>query len=126
MSSEFAVVLALAFCGGSAAMADHRFTLRDYVHRPWNDEFVTYELDADAVPVSPILRGPAGESVPVQITRPPNGRIEVAFIVEELPADGELIYTLMEAEPGSGALERVGPASLRIDPAFDKGFCVRP
>ncbi len=95
--------LALLAVGGlllpvSTAQADLTFTLRDYLHHRWQNELVTYRVDKDKVPQPARLLGPEGQPVPVQI-RDLGKQAEVAFIVRDLPAEGEVVYTLIKGEP---------------------------
>ncbi len=77
----------------TAGQADMIFTLQDYLHHQWRDELVTYRVDKGKVPRPARLMGPRGQFVPVQI-RDLGQEAEVAFIVRDLPADGEVTYTL--------------------------------
>lgn len=109
-------VLALAFaCGGpslhraSAQETPMSFTLRDYLHHTWRDEWVHFEVDGSDLPTPARLTGPEGQPVPVQLHPLPDGRAELSFVVAELPADGEVRYTLgAGAGPGGGLVHSEG------------------
>ena len=81
------------------AIADETFTLTDYVGRTWRNELVNFPVDASKVPASAVLIGPGGKQVPVQIIELAGGKVEVSFIVDELPADGQSVYKLTTGKP---------------------------
>jgi len=102
-----ALVLSFLMCAVcSVAFADHKFVLKDYLHHAWANEFVSYEVDGSIVPKEATLLGPDGKAVPVQIAPRPGGKVEVAFIVEKLPADGEIAYILKSGKALAGSLVR--------------------
>ncbi|HEY3418675.1 MAG TPA: hypothetical protein VGM23_17500 [Armatimonadota bacterium] len=78
-----------------AARADQVFTMRDYVHHAWSNELVTYQrVLPPALTRGAELIDAAGKPVPVQIRPLEGGKSEIAFLVDTLPADGEVRYTL--------------------------------
>ena len=85
----------------SAGCADVTFTLKDYLHHDWHNEFVSYLVDPGQVPHPAILTGPGGEEVPVQIT-PRGKQTEVAFIVASLAADDSVKYVLSKGQSKAG------------------------
>ncbi len=104
--NKLAFLVVVAAVTLSACAADQTFTITDYLNRTWANEFVSYEVDSSALPENAVLIGPGGKQVPVQITELANGKAEVAFIVAELPAGGELSYTLPAGEPTVMSLVR--------------------
>ena len=125
--NKLTLLVILAAVNLSACAAEETFTITDYLHHTWTNEFVSYQIDASKVPVSPVLIGPGGKAVPVQITELPGGKAEVAFIVAELPADGELTYTLTagKSEPTrfdpARAVDPVSGMSITADTVFSEG-----
>ena len=79
--------LSALLCRAEALEATMHFILKDYLHHTWRGELVSYEVDAAQVPSPAQLLGPDGQVVPVQVITRAEGRAEVAFLVEELPAD---------------------------------------
>lgn len=110
LSAVLTVVLA------TAAQADVSFTLRDYLHHNWRNELVTYRVDKGKVPHPARLTGPNGQLVPVQV-RDLGKESEVAFIVRDLPADGEVTYTLT----GGAEIGRPLTQSLKTGLLLDGG-----
>ena len=107
----------------SVCAAQERFELRDYLHHTWRNELVCYQVDPQRVPRPARLVGPGGEAVPVQVTPQPDAQVEVAFVVDGLPADGVAAYELTAGEsPGEDMLgfERgalvldAGPVAVRV------------
>ncbi|MHB9132950.1 MAG: hypothetical protein ACYDBB_17935 [Armatimonadota bacterium] len=101
----FACCSILLLTAGLLAQADHAFTLRDYTHHDWTNEMVTYQIDlppADAQ--RSILLNPAGKQVPVQVVTLTGGKAWVSFIVEGLPADGEVTYILKTGKSAGTSL----------------------
>ncbi|HOF89688.1 MAG TPA: hypothetical protein PLZ36_16525, partial [Armatimonadota bacterium] len=98
------LVLLLA-CLSLAAHAAMTFTIKDYLQKTWTNELVTYTVKLPASQAKRVtLIGPDGKAVPVQVTPKGTGTAQVAFIVEELPADGEVKYTLKAGKPVGGSL----------------------
>jgi len=117
------ILVGMLILAGGTAVADETFTLTDYLHRTWRNELVRYQVDAAKVPDSPALVGPDGKPVPVQVRKLPGGKVEVAFIVAELPADGKVTYRLKQGEPTRAPMARregdwlvldAGPTAVRV------------
>ena len=102
---------------GLSALADHAFIIRDYTHHAWANELVSYQI---ALPPAEVGRAglvnPAGVPVPVQIEALPEGKARVSFMVEALPADGEVTYTLKHGKRFNDSLvTKDGKDTLRLD-----------
>ncbi len=106
----------LIVLAATASCADVTFTLKDYLHHQWRDELVTYRVEKAQAPNPARLMGPDGQLVPVQI-RDLGQEVEVAFIVRDLPADGEVTYTLT----AGAAIGRPLTQSLREGLLLDAG-----
>lgn len=96
-------------------MAELRFALKDYLHHTWRDELVCYRVAQGEVPAPARLIGPGSRAVPVQVRPLPDGEVEVAFVVDELPADGEATYTLVAGAPVGGNLVEAQGGALILD-----------
>lgn len=99
-----------------AAHAATTFTIKEYTHHTWTNELVTYTVKLPASQAKKMtLVGPEGKPVPVQITPKDQGTAEVAFIVDELPADGEVTYTLKPGKPVGGSLvKQFGDTQMQL------------
>ncbi|OPZ87299.1 MAG: hypothetical protein BWY76_00533 [bacterium ADurb.Bin429] len=104
---RFLVMLLAGFC--LAAHAAITFTIKEHTHHTWTNELVTYTVKLPASQAKRVtLIGPEGKAVPVQVTPKGNGMAEVAFIVNVLPADGEVTYTLKNGKPvGKSIINRL-------------------
>ncbi len=102
-----------------AAQAAMTFTLKEYLHKTWTNELVTYTVKLPASQAKSLtLIGPDGKAVPVQITPTERGRAWVGFIVDKLPADGAVTYTLKKGKPIGGNLAE----GSSFDSVMDNGI----
>ncbi len=108
------ILMLLAALTVTASCADTEFTLRDYLHHRWQNELVTYRVDKAKVPDPARLVGPDGQVVPVQV-RDLGREAEVAFVVRDLPADGEVTYTLTGGNPVGRPMTQVTANGLLLE-----------
>jgi hypothetical protein len=106
---RYLVLLLAGLC--LSAHAAITFTLKEYTHHTWTNELVTYTVKLPASQAKKMtLIGPDGKAVPVQITPKDKNTAEVAFIVDALPADGTVTYTLRQGKPvrNTFQVEKIG------------------
>lgn len=106
----------LGLCAVTTACGDVTFTIKDHLHHQWRNELVTYRVEKAKVPDPARLTGPDGKVVPVQV-RDLGKAAEVSFIVRDLPADGQVSYTLS----GGAAVGRPMTETLRHGLLLDSG-----